>query len=152
LRYIVILYSHDSFLNIKNPLPLEDRKIQALSFAKLDRTPEIEDELLDLNNDLILRMILDFLMAQKNPIWTDIITKEHELEEAIKLRLTPVDPSSPGSLTNLKRQLRIDCKILTTEIASQYKRFFMDHEDVKDKVRRRAISLELIALPTTADV
>ena len=55
-RYLVILYCHDSYLNRRNPLPLADRKIAALNFARLKVTEQIETELFLLDNDLILLM------------------------------------------------------------------------------------------------
>lgn len=150
-RYLVILYMHDSFLNVRNPLPLEERKIAALRFAHLKKTKEIEKELLFLDNDLILLMVKDLLIAQNNSLWIEIVSLESQIEEAICLRLAP-NLNGEQSQATLKRQLTLDCKIWQGDLSSSYLKFYRDHDDIKGKLRARATTLEIIAIPTSQDV
>lgn len=150
-RYLVILYCHDSFLNKKNPLPLDERKLAALKFAHLKNSQKIETELLLLDNDLILLMVKDLLISQNNFLWIEIISLESQIEEAIRLRMAP-NLKGEQSQANLKRQLTIDCKTWQGDLNSAYLKFYRDHGEIKDKLRARATTLELIAIPTSRDV
>lgn len=149
MRYIVILYSYDSFLNLRNPLPLSQRKQRALSFAGIEPSDDITNELLLLENDLILKMIQDFLIAQRNNLWTEIVTTEQQYEEAVRLRLQPIKKSDKDkdqlTAADLKKKLRIDCKEMQVDLDRFYKQFFLDHDDVKNKVREKATTLEAMA-------
>lgn len=149
VRYLVILYSYDSFLNKKNPTPLGERKKKALAFAGIENSEIITANLLDLENDVVLLMVQDFLIAQRNNIWTEIATTEQQYEEAIRLRLQPIKrdavDSSQLSAASKKKALRIDCKEMIGELDILYRKFYLDHNDVKDKVRRKATSLEMLS-------
>jgi hypothetical protein len=148
-RYLVILYSADSYLNKKNPIPLPERKQKALIFAEIENSDDVTNELLLLENDLALKMIIDFLIAQKNSLWTEIVTTEQQYEEAVKLRMQPIDNKAKDSeqlaAANKKRALRIDCKEMQGDIDSFYRKFFEDHDDVKQAIRERATTLEMLA-------
>lgn len=149
IRYLVVLYSYDSFLNQKTPIPLEERKARALSFSGAEKDKVIEDSLLRLNDDVVLKMVLDFLIAQNNTLWIEIVTTEQQYEEAIGLRLQPIkrDAGDAAQLTasSKKKALRVDCKEMQADIETFYKKFYLDHNDVKEKVRRRATTLELLS-------
>ncbi len=146
-RYLVILYMHDSFLNKKNPLPLTERKHAALEFGKIKISKDVTNELLLLGNDLILLMVRDLLIAQNNWLWTEIVTLEHQYEEAVRLRLRPNTKGEQGQST-LKRSLTSDCKGWQTDLAMNYKRFYFGHNDAQDKMRKKATTLESLAVPT----
>lgn len=151
LQYLVVLYSHDSFLNTRNPIPLADRKQRALKFAGIKNTNDVTNELLLLENELILKMILDFLIAQKNNLWTEIITTEEQYEEAIKLRLKPIKADKGKDelgAAALKKNLRIDCKEMQGDLDAFYRKFFQDHTDVRDQIRVKATTLEMLSTPT----
>ena len=150
-RYMVILYCHDSFLNKRNPLPIGERKIAALKFAKIKKTAKVEKELLLLGNDLILLMVRDLLIAQNNYLWIEIVSLEKQIEEGVRIRLTP-NLKAEQVQANLVRQLTVDCKTWQGDLNSNYKKFYRDHGDVNDKIRARATTLELIAIPTSQDV
>ncbi len=146
-RYLVILYMHDSFLNKKNPLPLMDRKYAALEFARLKVNKDITKELFLLENDLILLMVRDLLIAQNNWLWTEIITLEHQYEEAIRLRLK-LNKDGSKAQADLTRLLTTDCKQWQVDLAMNYKRFYFGHTDAQDKIRQKATTLESLAVPT----
>lgn len=155
MRYIVVLYSYDSFLNLRNPLPLSQRKQRALSFAEIEASDDITNELLLLENDLILKMVQDFLIAQRNNLWTEIVTTEQQYEEAVRLRLQPIKRADKDkeqlTAADLKKKLRLDCKEMQVDLDRFYKQFFLDHDDVKNKVREKATTLEAMA-KTVANV
>ena len=146
-RYLVILYMHDSFLNKKNPLPLMDRKYAALEFARLKVNKDITKELFLLENDLILLMVRDLLIAQNNWLWSEIVTLEHQYEEAVRLRLKSNEDGSQAQAT-LKRSLTADCKMWQVDLAMNYKRFYFGHTDAQAKIRQKATTLESLAVPT----
>ena len=152
MRYIIVLYSYDSFLNLRNPIPLSERKQRALSFADIKQTDDVVNELLLLENDLILKMIQDFLIAQNNNLWTEIVTTEQQYEEAVRLRLQPIKRGEKDkdalAAADLKKKLRIDCKEMQTDLARFYSQFYLDHDDLKGKVKERATTLEMLAKST----
>lgn len=152
LRYIVVLYSHDSFLNMRNPIPLADRKQRALDFAEIEESDEVTNGLLLLEDDIVLKMIQDFLIAQRNHLWTEIVTTEQQYEEAVRLRLQPIKNNGKDKeqleAANKKRALRIDCKEMTGDLDTFYRKFYAGHDDVRDRVRKRATSLESLAKST----
>ena len=153
LRYIVVLYSHDSFLNKRNPIPLAKRKQSALKFAEIEGSDEVTNQLLLLENELILKMVLDFLIAQRHNLWTDIVTTEQQYEEAIRLRLKPIKDTTKDrdALTSatLKKALRLDSKEMQHDLDTFYRKFYTDHNDVKEMVRVKATSIERLAKSTT---
>lgn len=156
LKYIVVLYSYDSFLNLRNPIPLAERKQRALSFAEITPSNDVTNELLLLENDLILKMVQDFLIAQRNNLWTEIVTTEQQYEEAVRLRLQPIkrkenDKNQLGAAA-LKKALRIDCKEMQVDLDRFYSQFYLDHDDLRDKVRERATTLEQLAKSTKTNV
>lgn len=148
-RYMVALYSHDSFLNKRNQISLNDRKLQALHFAGIEMSGDIESNLLNLENDIVLLMVQDFLIAQNNNLWTEIVTTEQQYEEAVRLRLQPIDKKAKDKdqldAAAKKKALRNDCKEMVAEIDRLYGKFYADHDDARDRVRVRATSLEQLA-------
>ena len=142
--YLVILYSYDSFLNQRNPIPLDERKEQAATYAGIEIEEKVEHVLFRLKNKGIVDMVLEFLIAQHDNMWTEIVTLEQQYEEAIRLRLAPVGSGSKAALgaMDLKRKLRDDCKVMLNDLEAYYKKFFLDHNDVRDKTKTRATSFE----------
>ena len=149
LKYIVVLYSYDSFLNQRNPIPLSERKQRALEFAGIENSDEVTNGLLLLENDVVLAMIQDFLIAQRHNLWTEIVTTEQQYEEAVRLRLQPIKSNAKDTeqltAANKKKTLRIDCKEMQGDIENFYRKFYQGHDDVQEEVRKRSTSLESIA-------
>ena len=146
LRYLVAMYSYDSFLNTRPPTPLEERKQKALAFAGIKASADVNSGLVAVGNDIVLAMIQDYLIAQRNTLWTEIATTEQQYEEAVRLRLKPMDDSVTTSELNKKDALRKNCKEMQTDLENFYKKFYIDHNDVRDAVRRKATTLESLAL------
>lgn len=148
-RYIVMLYSFDSILNQRNPIPLEQRKVRALHFAGLKQTDQVKRELMGLENDGILRMIQDFLIAQDNYLWMEIVATEQQYQEAFVLRMQPIDKNAKDKdildASAKKRLLSQHCKEMTNDLKANYKKFYAGHEDLREQVRVRASSLEGLA-------
>lgn len=145
-KYIVILYSDDSILNLRNPLPLDDRKDQALALAEIEKDAIVEKELLFLNNPVYLRMIHDFLIYQDEMLWMELVTTEEQYNEAIRLRLSPAGTGKTAlTVSELKKKLREECKIMVQDIKTYYRKFYADHEDVKQKVKELPTSFETTA-------
>jgi len=99
LKYIVLLYSEDSILNVRPPMPLEERQIRALHLAKFTVRNASPDEsvkryLVDLGDRRLFEFIFEFLTKQKKFTWQEIITLETQILENQMLRLRPVDEES----------------------------------------------------------
>lgn len=97
IKYIVLLYSKDTILNERIPIPFAERQMKAHDYAGFDRikktgeiNQEIEDRLLLLNDDDLFDMVFAFMRFQNYNEWREIITLEHEIEELHKLRMRPI--------------------------------------------------------------
>lgn len=146
-RYIIYIYSQDSYLN-KIKLPLEERKKKALLHAgwKPNEKGEFDQETMSfvfhLNIPEIFDMIFDYLKWQNDNVWTEIIITETELDEANRIRLRPLEEEDKKGV-DLKKALRENCKEMNTYLDQLWKRFANDHTDVKN--RKRATTLESLA-------
>ena len=99
LKYIVLLYSEDSILNVRPPMPLEERQVRALHLAKFTVKNAAPDELVkrylvNLGDRRLFEFIFEFLTKQKKFTWQEIITLETQILENQMLRLRPVDEES----------------------------------------------------------
>lgn len=172
IKYIVLMYSHDTVLNQRPPLELNDRKLRAAEIAGFEReksgkfrkiivdqlfhliTPKKDDDESDVKkikySHSILDMVFEYLKAQKSHIWTEICTQEQELDEYIRLRLQPVsDDKDKDTLIALEKKdkLRASCKAMLKDLANYYKDFFADHDDVAESVKeeKKYYTMETLA-------
>lgn len=148
VRYIVILYSDDSFLNKKIPIPLQERKEQLCKLLHIDINDEVRDFLFNLNDVVTLKMVQDFLIAQNHTLWTEISTTEQQYAEAIKLRLKPVEDGKDKdnlAAAELKKKLREECKVMVNDLEGYYRKLYQNHDDVRNQIRVKASSLESLA-------
>ena len=60
----------------------------------------------------------------------------------IAILLTSQYMAVPMGAMELKRKLRDDCKVMLNEQEAYYKKFFLDHDDMSDKVKKKASSFE----------
>lgn len=141
IKYVVTLYSEDSFLNVKPVTELGERKLMAADASGFERNKknefgaEIEEKLFKLGSIHVLQMIVDYLIYQKKHLWTEIVTTEQEYEEYIRLRMDPVSSDSDKDTlmaAEKKGKLRGDCKMMRKDILAYYHEFFTDNTDVKD--------------------
>jgi hypothetical protein len=139
MRYIVLLYSEDSLLNVRPPIPLEERQIRALDMAgfKLnDGRPseEVSLYLMTLQDRRVFEFIFEYLARQKKFVWQEIITLETRIMENQMLRLRPVDEKSgkdemvafekKGALTKMYKEWYGSLK-------ETYDDFYGDNENVR---------------------
>ena len=95
VKYIVLLYSEDTFLNQNPPLTIEERQRSAVRIANLPMKeskviPIVSTQLLDLGDEYIFKFIFEFLIREKKHLWQEIISLETNMLENQKLRLRPV--------------------------------------------------------------
>lgn len=151
IRYIVILYSKDTFLNKRIPIPLAERKNQAAIFAgftkdkKGEFAKQITRDLFQLRNRSILDMIFGYLKFQNHVLWLEINATEQQYEEVVRLRMEPVTSKKDKdrlSAADTKKKLREECKSMVYDLKAYYKEFWGDHDEVKILVKKMASTLE----------
>lgn len=146
-KYIIYVYSMDSYLN-KIRTPLEERKKKALLHAgfKMNELGEFDGEVMNfiyhLQSDEILNIVHDYLRYQNETVWSEIIITEHEVDEATRIRLKPMETEDKKG-AELKKRLREDVKDMNDYLDGLYRKFYSDHIDVKN--RKRATTLEVLA-------
>lgn len=161
-KYIIYVYSFDSFLNNKKArLPLNDRKLKAFKYCNmLNGAGNVDDTIMEwvywLKEPAVLDMVLDYLRLQRNEHWTQIILLETELDENNRVRLTPLDEVVKEDLKKMldkvKSIKRNESKAMVSELEDLYKKFYGDFVDVKDANRKRMTTIENIAQDLLADV
>lgn len=144
IKYVVLLYSTDSILNQRPPLELRQRKLKAADIVGFDRDKkgnfkeEVVEKLFNLKSSYIIEAVFDYLMFQNTHLWTSICSTEQALMESNKIIMTPVsDEKDKDNVSSMKSKLQLipintDTKKLLDNL---YKDFFMDNEDVKQKVK-----------------
>lgn len=141
IKYIVILYSEDSFLNVKPATALEERKLMAADAAGFERNKKNEfntdvvEKLFNLRSIHVVQVAVDYLIFQKKHLWTEITTTEQEYEEFIRLRMDPVSSDSDKDTlmaAEKKDKLRTSCKSMRKDLDSLYHEFFTDNTDLKE--------------------
>lgn len=146
-RYIVYLYSHDSYLN-KVRTPLDERRKKATLHAgfKMDAEGNFEWDVIEflwkLKSPEIFDMIHDFLRVQNEATWNEIVITETELDEATRIRLSPLAGESKKAL-ELKTALRESSAEMNAYLDGLYRKFYLDNTDVKN--RKRATTIESLA-------
>lgn len=149
LSYLLFLYSPDSPVNKRYGIPLLERKFQALmlsGFSHLrkksgDWEVDVQTYLIELRNDTIINMIVDYLRLLNQTLWTEINTLEQELEESTRLRIRPVssiDDKATLQAADIKGKLRRDTKEML-ELLNVYRRQFygdIHAEEMKAKVHQ----------------
>jgi hypothetical protein len=100
ISFIILIYSHDSFLhqNPKYKLESFDRKLwiaaDLVGFDKQKKRPgflkQVEERLFACGDEQFLLMILEFLKFQSQPDWTEWCILNHELMENNQIRMAPI--------------------------------------------------------------
>jgi len=145
-RYIVYVYSWDSFL-WKMQLPFSDAKEKALELSGLLALEGLKDFVWEnvywLSNEEVLVMAHDYLRIQNKDYWTEYITLQHEIDEATKHRLTPIDfEDKKGISIKEKKILREDVQEMIKEKEIIEKKFYGQFVDLKDGMRKRMVTIE----------
>lgn len=150
IRYLVVLYSHDSYLN-KNPhMEIEERMRIAADFAGFERDeagnfdPDVDYCLFDLQDERIIQIIFDFLLYQNKHVWTEIVTVEHEIQEFQRKRMTPVVGDKDKdilSALNIKNALLEGTSKRVKYLKELYTEFYGEHQHVKKAVEQQRDTL-----------
>lgn len=136
INYMVWLYSVDTMLNVKPVEPLKDRKLKAARLAgfKLDdETNQFDDkvikDLMDLADQEFREAVVQYLIHQKNELFSEIITCEEEHHEAMRLRIAPAKDAKDAAD---KKNLRAQSKELVHDIRQGWDEFWEDHDDLRE--------------------
>jgi len=155
LSYLLYLYSPDSPVNKRYGIPLIERKYQALllsGFGHLrhkggDWAADVQTYLIELRNDTIINMIVDYLKMLNQKVWTEMNTLEQELEEATRLRMRPVssiDDKATLQAAYIKGKLRRESKEIIELLNVYSRQFYGDAhaEELRIKVHQSRSSVE----------
>ena len=77
VKYIILLYSKDSFLNKKPMRPLEERQHKAAHIAGFPKDgdkyhSQIRHVLFDLTSEQIFEFVFNYLIYQNDYVWSEI--------------------------------------------------------------------------------
>lgn len=155
LCYLLFLYSPDSPVNKRYGIPLIERKSQALLLAGFGHlrhrngewTDDVTSYLIELRNDAVINMIVDYLKMLNQKVWTEMNTLEQELEEATRLRLRPVssiDDKATLQAADIKGKLRRESKEIIELLNVYSRQFYGDAhaEELRIKVHQSRTSVE----------
>lgn len=155
LSYLLFLYSPDSPVNKRYGIPLIERKYQALMLSGFGHlrdkrghwSDDVQTYLIELRNDNVIGMIVDYMKLLNFPLWTEINTLQQELEEATRLRMRPVssiDDKATLQAAEIKGKLRRDSKEIIELLNVYNRQFYGDAhaEELKQKVHVSRTSVE----------
>lgn len=155
LAYLLFLYSPDSPVNKRYGIPLIERKYQALALSgfghlrdkKGEWAADVQTYLIELRNDNVIAMIVDYLKLLNQKVWTEINTLEQELEEATRLRMRPVssiDDKATLQAAEIKGKLRRDSKEIIELLNVYHRQFYGEAhaEELKQKVHMSRTTVE----------
>jgi hypothetical protein len=158
MAYLLFLYSPDSPVNKRYGVPLMERKSQSLILAGFGslrkRSGEWSDDvvsyLIELRNEAVIVMIVDYLKMLNMKVWTEMMTLEQELEESTRLRMRPVssiDDKATLAAADIKSKLRRESRDMIEMLATYQRQFYGDahHEELKTKVHEM-ITVESMAI------
>lgn len=148
-RYIVYVYSHDSFM-WKMQMQLPDIKQRALELSGLlaadpVKHPIIKDVVYWLKGVDVMDMVHDYLRVQNKDLWSEYIICQSQIDEYNKLRLMPNDAEGAPSLKE-KRDLREEVDELVKAKQILEKKFYGQYSDAKDAMRKKMITIESRAM------
>lgn len=155
LSFLLFLYSPDSPVNKRYGITLMERKSQALMLSgfghlrtkKGDWPADVVTYLIELRNDTVIAMIVDYLKLLNQEAWTQMKVLEQELEEAVRLRLRPVssiDDKATLQAADIKTKLRNESAVMIEKLKYFSRVFYGDAhmEELKGKVHQMSISVE----------
>jgi len=171
VKYVVLMYSHDSIFNKKPAYEVSERQMRSADLAGFprNRNGEFDDKVIEklfyLQDEEILNMIVEYLYYQRKPIWREIVTCEQELQEFTRLRMKPVDnvvikrgktETSQSTVSDKdiiagaekKDKLWKGCQDRVKYLKECYAEFFMDDAGLRNKIETaKPTSLESLAKP-----
>lgn len=137
-RYTNLLYSSGSKLIRKHKHNLVARKEEAAIIAGFDLKKKslkdkVQNDLFEVRNQKVLKIIMRFLILQKNPLWSLIVTTEqcfYEYQEIIMGALFEEDEKKKGDAAKNKAFLMAECDKMSLRLKGYYKDLFGDDEDL----------------------
>lgn len=149
IRYINILYSPGSRLIKKHKNNLLARKEDAAHFAgfdlkKKDEREKVEMDLFQVKNEKVLKMIMRFIILQKNPLWSSIVTTEsafYEYQEIILDPLSKEDEKKRTDAAKNKSVLMDECDKMLVRLKGYYQEFFGDDIDLQQAYKDTELML-----------
>jgi hypothetical protein len=138
VKYILVLYSKDSWMNKKPMRPLEERQVKAAIYAgfeqKNGRFNEMVYALMELNSDKIFYFTFNYLIYQNDFLWSEICTLEQQMIENQKIRMKFITGKTDSDFIKMSK----DKAPLTNVYREWYKayqeylgEFFGDHVEIK---------------------
>jgi len=151
VKYIILLYSSDSFLNKKPMRPLEERQIRAAQVAEFPKGDDgkyhsqITHTLFPLVSEQVFNFVFNYLVYQKDYVWSEICTLEHQILENQRHRMSiseeMKDIEKKATLTKHNKDYHAALKEYKAE-------FYGDHEEVRaafDIHKTGLVTIELYA-------
>jgi hypothetical protein len=131
IKYVVFVYDSNSDLHEEYPDDYELLKNVALKDAGFRRNKDnfwqkyIVNDILELQDDTVVRIILDYLQIQKSAIWRQICFLNDELYVLYKNRMKSVQQGSVMA-SGMK-----DVREREDERLKLIRQFFQDHKDLE---------------------
>jgi hypothetical protein len=142
IRYVNALYSAKSDLVRTYKDDLQIRKEEGAIYAGFDskEMPRVEEELFQLRNEKIVRMIMRFLIIQNVRLWTTICSIEQSFYQTNELLMTPLnlegeDKDKYGAAVKQK-PLRAELIEMNEQLDALYDKMFNDNSDLKEKFNK----------------
>lgn len=139
IRYINLLYSAKSDLVRTYKDDLQIRKEEAAKIAGFEKKEmtKVAEDLFQLKNEKIIKMIMRFLVIQNVRLWTTICSIEQSFYQTSELLMSPLnqegeDKDKYGAAVKQK-PLRAEMIDMTEQLDTLYDKMFNDNVDVKSK-------------------
>jgi len=137
VNYMIWLYSVDTMLNVKPVEPLKDRKLKAAHLAGFridDETNRFDAkvilDLMELADKDFQEAVVQYLIHQKNELFSEIMTCEEEHHEAMRHRFAYTESAKDAAD---KKNLRAQSKELVHDIRQGWDEFWEDHDDLREE-------------------
>ncbi len=127
--YIMFLYDKKSPFH-KKYQDLKKKRDEAIKESGIS---------VDVNNEEVLDMTVDFLMYQNDKMWTEICVHESLFSEYTGILLKPMNESKDKDLiaaTNAKQKTREEFSSIRVKLDSLYLEFFGGDKDLLEKAQK----------------
>lgn len=139
IRYINALYSAKSDLVRTYKDDLQIRKEEAAKHAGFEKKDmaRVAEDLYQLQNERIVKMIMRFLLIQNVRLWTAICSIEQSFYQTSELLMCPIDQSGEDkdkyAAAVKQKPLRAELIDMNEQLDSLYDKMFNDNADIKSK-------------------
>lgn len=139
IRYINVLYSAKSELVRTYKDDLQIRKEESAlhaGFEKKEMT-QVENDLYQLKNEKIIKIIMRFLIIQNVRLWTTICSIEQSFYQTSELLMSPLDQDGGDkdkyAAAVKQKPLRAELIDMTEQLDALYDKMFNDNSDLKSQ-------------------